>query len=77
MSSSVPQSIRKERLSLAFPASEERNTQRKMCESVNILDHKLAGGLKKNRIFSKCEYLHVKIASLATVKSCVTLGPIH
>ena len=23
------------------------------------------------------KYLHVKIASLANVKSCVTLGPIH
>ena len=27
-------------------------------------------------IFSKCKYLHVKTVSLATVKSCVTVGPI-
>jgi len=27
-------------------------------------------------IFSKYKYLHVKIASLANVKSCVTMGPI-
>ena len=27
-------------------------------------------------IFSKYKYLHVKIASLANVKSCVTVGPI-
>ena len=28
-------------------------------------------------IFSKYKYFHVKIASLANVKSCVTVGPIH
>ena len=28
-------------------------------------------------IFSKYKYLHVKIASLANVKSCVPVGPIH
>ena len=27
-------------------------------------------------IFSKYRYLHVKIASLADVKSCVTMGPV-
>ena len=27
-------------------------------------------------IFSKYKYLHVKIASLANLKSCVTVGPI-
>ena len=27
-------------------------------------------------IFSKYKYLHVKIASLANVKSCVTMDPI-
>ena len=41
----------------------------------------VSSGLKKNcilvLIFSKCKYLHVKIASLAIVKSCVTIGPIH
>ena len=26
-------------------------------------------------IFSKCKYLHAEIASLATVKSCVTIVP--
>ena len=37
-----------------------------------------SSGLKKSQmlIFSKCKYLHVKIASLANVKSCVTVGPI-
>ena len=36
-------------------------------------------GLKKLHIlfFSKYKYLHVKIASLPTVKSFVTVGPIH
>ena len=28
-------------------------------------------------LLKKCKYLHVKIASLATVKSRVTTGPIH
>ena len=34
-------------------------------------------GLKKSHvlIFSKCKYLQVKIASLCTVKSSVTIGP--
>ena len=27
-------------------------------------------------IFSKCKYLHAKIGSLGTVKSCATIGPI-
>ena len=27
-------------------------------------------------IFSKYKYLHVKIANLANVKSCITVGPI-
>ena len=35
----------------------------------------VSSGLKKC-IFSKYKYLHVKIASLANVKSCVTVGPI-
>ena len=39
----------------------------------------VSSGLKKLYIliFSKYKYLHVKIASLANVKSCVTIGPIH
>ena len=39
----------------------------------------VSSGLKKSHtlIVSKYKYLHVKIASLATVKSCVTVGPIH
>ena len=38
----------------------------------------VSSGLKKHiLIFSKYKYLHVKIASLANVKSCVTVGPIH
>ena len=37
----------------------------------------VSSGLKKSHIliFSKYKYLHVKIASLANVKSCVTVGP--
>ena len=37
-----------------------------------------SSGLKKSQmlIFSKYKYLHVKIASLANVKSCITVGPI-
>ena len=39
----------------------------------------VSSGLKKLHIliFSKCKCLHVKIASLVNVKSCVTIGPIH
>ena len=40
---------------------------------------RVSSGLKKNPqmlIFSKYKYLHVKIASLANVKSCITVGPI-
>ena len=39
----------------------------------------VSSGLKKFHIliFSKYKYLHVKIASLANVQSCVTIGPIH
>ena len=38
-----------------------------------------ASGLKKLYIliFSKYKYFHVKIASLANVQSCVTIGPIN
>ena len=38
----------------------------------------VSNGFKKSHIliFSKFKYLHYKIASLATVKSCVTIGPI-
>ena len=44
--------------------------------STCLIITQVSGGLKK-LIFSKCKYLPVKIASLATVKSCVTLGPVH
>ena len=40
----------------------------------------VSSGFKKKfhiLIFSKYKYLHVKIASLANVQSCVTIGPIH
>ena len=40
---------------------------------------RVSSGLKKTSqmlIFSKYKFLHVKIASLAKVKSCVTVGPI-
>ena len=38
----------------------------------------VSSGLKKFHIliFSKYKYLHVKIASLANVKFCITMGPI-
>ena len=36
----------------------------------------VSSGLKKYHILIY-KYLHVKIASLANVKSCVTIGPIH
>ena len=38
----------------------------------------VSSGLKKSQmlIFSKYMYLHVKIASLGNVKSCITVGPI-
>ena len=34
-------------------------------------------GFKKIVYSHLCKYLHVKIASLANVKSCVTIGPSH
>jgi len=39
----------------------------------------VSSGLKKSHILilSKYKYFHVKIASLANVKSYVTVGPIH
>ena len=46
--------------------------------SAFLIITELSSGLKKSNFlnFSKCKYLHVKMASLATVKSCVTIGPI-
>ena len=43
-----------------------------------LIIFRVSKGLKKSQmlIFSKYKYLHVKIASLANVKSCVTVGPI-
>ena len=43
-------------------------------QSGNTFD--VSSGLKKIA-HSHHKYLHVKIASLANVKSCVTVGPIH
>ena len=38
----------------------------------------VSSGLMHILIFSKInKYLHAKIASLANVKSCATMGPIH
>ena len=39
---------------------------------------RVSSGLKKSQmlIFSKYKYLYVKMASLANVKSCITVGPI-
>ena len=39
---------------------------------------RVSSGFKKSQMlnFSKYKYLHVKIASLANVKFCVTMGPI-
>ena len=47
--------------------------------STFLVTTQVSSGLKKSHIliFSKYKYLHVKIASLANVKSCVTVGPIH
>ena len=46
--------------------------------STLLIVTRVRSGLKKLHmlIFSKYKYLHVKIASLADVKSCVTVGPI-
>ena len=46
--------------------------------STLLLITRVSSGLKKLQmlIFSKYKYLHVKIISLANVKSCVTVGPI-
>ena len=37
----------------------------------------VSSGLKKVAYSHLYKYLHVKIASLANVKSCVTVGPLH
>ena len=46
--------------------------------STLLIITRVSSGLKKiaNVNFSKYKYLHVKIASLADVNSCVTVGPI-
>ena len=46
--------------------------------STLLIITRVSSGLKKSQmlIFSKYKYLHVKIASLANVKSCVTVGPV-
>ena len=47
--------------------------------STLLIITRVSSGLKiKSQMlnFSKHKYLHVKIASLANVKSCVTVGPI-
>ena len=47
--------------------------------STLLIITRVSSGLKKKSqmfIFSKYKYLHVKIASLANVKSCITVGPI-
>ena len=44
--------------------------------STLLIITRVSSGLKKSQmlIFSKYKYLHVKTASLANVKSCVTMG---
>ena len=44
--------------------------------STLLIITRVSSDLKKSQmlIFSKYKYLHVKIASLADVKSCVTVG---
>ena len=39
----------------------------------------VSGGLKTVHIliFNKCKFFHAKIASSATIKSCVTQGPVY
>ena len=46
--------------------------------STFLIITQVSNDFKKSHIliFSKCKYFHVKIASLGTVKSCVTIGPI-
>ena len=46
--------------------------------STLLIITRVISGLKKSQmlIFSKYKYLHVKIASLAKVKFCITVGPI-
>ena len=46
--------------------------------STLLIITRVSCGFKKSQmlIFSKYKYLHVKIASLANVKSCVTVGSI-
>ena len=46
--------------------------------STLLIITRVSSGLKKLQmlIFSKYKYLHLKIASLANVKSWVTVGPI-
>ena len=46
--------------------------------STLLIITRVSSGIKKSQmfIFSKYKYLHVKIASLANVKSCVTVGTI-
>ena len=46
--------------------------------STLLIITRVSSGLKKSQmlIFSKYKYLHVKIDSLANVKSCITVGPI-
>ena len=46
--------------------------------STLLIITRVSSDLKKSQmlIFSKYKYLHVKIASLANVKSCVIVGPI-
>ena len=46
--------------------------------STLLIITRVSSGLKKLQMlmFGKYKYLHVKIDSLANVKSCVTVGPI-
>ena len=46
--------------------------------STFLIITQVSSGFKKSYIliFSKYKYLHAKIGSLGTVKSCVTIGPI-
>ena len=69
---------------LSLYKAQELQVMGNVCEVTEgrtlLIITQVSSGLKKKihiPIFSKYKYLHVKIASLANVKSCVTIGPIQ
>ena len=68
---------------LSLYKAQELQVMGNVCEVTELIRllviTQVSSGLKKLHIliFNKYKYLHVKIASLVNVKSCVTIGPIH